>query len=60
MRVNAKMDKIYITKKSHHTRGTIMITKSVLANKYKSTLNCVDGYQGIELAEVTKTNFSTE
>jgi hypothetical protein len=39
-----------------------MIAKSVPANKLKSTLDCVDGYHGIELAEEDrhKTTFSTE
>ena len=39
-----------------------MIVKSVPANKYKFTLDCVDGYHGIELAEEDrhKTTFATE
>ena len=35
---------------SHHTRSAAEITKSVPAGKLNSTQDCVDGYQGVELA----------
>ena len=39
-----------------------MIAKHVPGNKYKSTLDCLDGYHGVELAEEErhKTTFATE
>ena len=47
---------------SHHTRSAAEIVKSVPAGKLKSTLDCVDGYHGVELAKEDrhKTTFSTE
>ena len=42
-------------------RATV-IAKRVPGNKYESTLDCLDGYHGIELAEEDrhKTTFATE
>ena len=60
------VDLSYLSKhsieESHHTRSAPMIAKSVPADKYKSTLDCVDGYHGIELAEEDRhmTTFATE
>ena len=47
---------------SHHTRSAVKIVKTVPAGKLKSTLDCVDGYHGVELAkeDCHKTTFSTE
>ena len=47
---------------SHHTRSAAEIVKTVPAGKLKSTLDCVDGYHGVELAkeDCHKTTFSTE
>ena len=47
---------------SHHTRSAAEIVKTVPAGKLKSTLDCVDGYHGVELAEKDchKTTFATE
>ena len=47
---------------SHHTRSAAEIAKSVPAGKLKSTLDCVDGYHGVELARKDrhKTTFNTE
>ena len=47
---------------SHHTRSAAEIAKSVPAGKLKSTLDCVDGYHGVELAVENrqKTTFNTE
>ena len=47
---------------SHHTRSAAEIAKSVPAGKLKSTLDCVDGYHGVELAKEDrhKTTFATE
>ena len=47
---------------SHHTRSAAEIAKSVPAGKLKSTLDCVDGYHGVELAveDRHKTTFATE
>jgi hypothetical protein len=44
---------------SHHTRSA---AKSVPAGKLKSTLDCVDGYHGVESAKEDrhKTTFATE
>jgi hypothetical protein len=36
---------------SHHTRSAAEIVKTVPAGKLKSTLDCVDGYHGVELAK---------
>ena len=60
------VDLSYLSKhgleESHHTRSAPMVAKSVPANKFKSTLDCVDGYHGIVLAEEDrhKTTFATE
>ena len=60
------MDLSYLSKhrldESHYTRSASMIAKSVPGNVYKSTLDCVDGYHGIPLAEEDrhKTTFATE
>ena len=47
---------------SHHTRSAAEIAKSVPSGKLKTTLDCVDGYHGVELAEEDrhKTIFATE
>ena len=47
---------------SHHTRSAAEIVKAVPAGKLKSTVNCMDGYHGVELAKEDrhKTTFSTE
>jgi len=47
---------------SHHTRSAAEIVKTVPAGTLKSTLDCVDGYHGVELAKEDrhKTTFSTE
>jgi hypothetical protein len=47
---------------SHHTRSAAEIVKTVPAGKLKSTLDCVDGYHGVERAEEDrhKTTFATE
>ena len=47
---------------SHHTRSAAEIVKTVPAGKLKSTLDCVDGYHGVELADEDchKTTFATE
>ena len=39
---------------SHYTRSAPMIAKGVPGNVYKATLDCVDGYHGIPLAEVAE------
>ena len=60
------VDLSYLSKhgldESHPTRSAPMVAKSVPANKYKSTLDCVDGYHGIVIAEEDrhKTTFATE
>ena len=60
------VDLSYLTKhgidESHPSRSAPMVAKSVPANKYKSTLDCVDGYHGIVIAEEDrhKTTFATE
>jgi hypothetical protein len=47
---------------SHHTRSAAEIVKTVPTGKLKSTLDCVDGYHGVELAEEDshKTTFASE
>jgi hypothetical protein len=47
---------------SHHTRSAAEIVKTVLAGKLRSTLDCVDSYHGVELAEEDpyKTTFATQ
>merc|ERR1711984_2647 len=47
---------------SHHTRSAAEIVRTVPAGKLKSTLDCVDGYHGAELAKEDrhKTTFATE
>ena len=47
---------------SHHTRSAAEIVKTIPAGKLKSTLDCVDGYHGVELDKEDrhKTTFSTE
>jgi hypothetical protein len=47
---------------SHHIRSAAEIAKSVPAGKLKSTLDCVDGYHGVELAKEDRhnTTFTTE
>ena len=47
---------------SHHTRSAAEIVRTVPAGKLKSTLDCVDGYHGVELAKENrhKTTFTTE
>ena len=60
------VDLSYLSKhglnKSHYTRSAPMIAKSVPGNVHKSTLDCVDGYHRIPLAEEDchKTTFETE
>ena len=57
------VDLSYLSKhgidESHHTRSAPMIARSVPANKYKSTPDCVDGYHVIELDQ-HKTTFLME
>ena len=50
------------THESHHTRSAAEIAKTVPGGKVKTTLDCVDGYHGVELAEEDrhKTTFATE
>ena len=47
---------------SHHTRSAAEIVKTIPAGKLKSTLDCVDGYHGVELDKEDrhKTTFATE
>lgn len=47
---------------SHHTRSAADIAKSIPAGMLKSTLDCVDGYHGVELdpRDRHKTTFATE
>ena len=47
---------------SHHFPFAAIIAKRIPGNKFKSNLNCVDGYQGIKLEEDDrhKTTFATE
>jgi hypothetical protein len=47
---------------SHPTPSAAVITKRIPGNKFKSTLDCVDGYHVIELEEKDrhKTTFATE
>ena len=49
-------------RESHHTRSAAKIAHSVPANQLKSTLDCVDGYHGVELdpEDRHKTTFITE
>ena len=60
------VDLSYLSKhrieESHFTRSAPMIAKAVPPKTYKSSLDCVDGYHGIELAEEDrhKTTFATE
>ena len=50
------------THESHHTRSAAEIAMTVPAGKLKTTLDCIDGFRGVELAEEDrhKTTFSTE
>ena len=49
------VDLSYLSKhgldESHYTRSAPMIAKSIPGILYKSTIDCVDGYHGIPLAE---------
>jgi hypothetical protein len=47
---------------SNSTRSAAEIANSVPAGKLKSTLDCIDGYHGVELAKEDrhKTTFATE
>ena len=47
---------------SHHTRSAAEIAKSIPSGKLKYTLDCLDGYHGVELAveDRHKTTFNTE
>ena len=49
-------------RQTHHTRSATKIARSVPVNKLKSTLDCVYGYHGVELAQEDrhKTTFITE
>ena len=49
-------------RETHHTRSAAKIARTVPANKLKSTLDCVNGYHGVELAQEDrlKTKFITE
>ena len=49
-------------RETHHTRSPAKVARTVPANKLKSTLDCVDGYHGVEIAEEDrhKTTFITE
>ena len=60
------VDLSYLSKRgladSHHTPSAAIIAKRIPGNKFKSTLDCVDGYHGIELEEEDrhKTTFAME
>ena len=47
---------------SNHTPSDAIIAKRIPGTKFKSNLDCVDGYHGIELEEEdrNKTTFATE
>ena len=47
---------------SHHTRSAAEIAKLIPSGKLKSTLDCLDGYHGVELAveDRHKTTINTE
>ena len=47
---------------THHTRSPAKVARTVPAGKLKSTLDCIDGYHGVEIAEEDrhKTTFITE
>ena len=49
-------------RETHHTKSAAKIARYVPANKLKTTLDCVDGYHGVELAKEDrhKTTFITE
>ena len=49
------------THESHHTRSAAEIAKTVPGGKVKTTLDCVDSYHRVELAEEDrhKTTFAT-
>ena len=50
------------TRETHHTRSPFSVVCSVPRGTYKTTLDCVDGYHGVPLAEEDqhKTTFLTE
>ena len=50
------------TRETHHTRSPFKVVCSVPSGTYKTTLDCVDGYHGVPLAEEDqhKTTFLTE
>ena len=50
------------TRETHHTRSPFKVVCSVPRGTYKTTLDCVDGYHGVPLAEEDqhKTTFLTE
>ena len=50
------------TRETHHTRSPFQVVCSVPGGTYKTTLDCVDGYHGVPLAEEDqhKTTFLTE
>ena len=60
------VDLSYLSKRgladSHHTPSAAIIAKRISGNKFKSTLDCVVGYHGIELEEEDrhKTTFAME
>ena len=60
------VDLSYLSKRglaeSHHTPSATIIAKRIPGNKFKSTLDCVVGYHGIELEEEDrhKTTFAME
>ena len=60
------VDLSYVSKRglaeSHHTPSAAIIAKRIPGNKFKSTLDCDDGYHGIELEEADRhqTTFVTE
>ena len=47
---------------THHTRNPAKVARTTPADKLKSTLDCIDGYHGVEIAEEDrlKTTFITE
>ena len=49
-------------RETHHTRSPFKVVCTVPRNTLKSTLDCVDGYHGVEIAEEDrhKTTFITE
>ena len=65
-KVRRTVDLYYLSKqgldKSNHTPSAAINAKCIPGNKYKSALDCVDGYHGIGLAEKDrhKTTLATD